>query len=100
MDNTSIFYQMIQNSTDFEAAHVPQCNILCFRFHPKERGLSLENLSKLQQKIRNQFLREGEGYITGTWIDGQYWLRVTIINPLTTAKEFQDLLKKIRKISE
>ena len=96
MENTSIFRRLIQESVDFEMAHEPQCNILCFRFNPNKNETQDENLSELQQKIRNQLLKEGEGYITGTWIDGNYWLRVTVINPLTSEKELRGLLEKIR----
>ena len=31
VDNTKLFYEMILASEDFEVAHTPQCNILCFR---------------------------------------------------------------------
>jgi glutamate/tyrosine decarboxylase-like PLP-dependent enzyme len=54
MENTLIFYRLSEESTDFEAAHEPQCNILCFRFNPNKKENKAENLSEIQQKIRQQ----------------------------------------------
>ncbi len=98
MENTKTLYRLITNSKDFEVAHEPQCNILCFRFIPTGIEHSEESLSQLQQNIRNQLLKDGEGYITGTRIEGRYWLRVTIINPLTNETHLSRLLDKIRGI--
>jgi len=99
MENTLTLYQMIKESSDFEAAHTPQCNILCFRFNPEGKEKDGSLLSEIQKKVRKALLNEGHGYITGTAIEGHYWLRVTVINPLTTQKEFGTLLEKIRQIA-
>jgi len=99
VDHTRMFYDMILASQDFEAAHDPQCNILCFRYVPKnQQKISSSDLSNLQQKIRQKLLKEGDGYITATKIEGEAWLRVTIINPLTTKTHLEALLAKIRTI--
>jgi L-2,4-diaminobutyrate decarboxylase len=100
VDNTRLFYEMILASEDFEVAHTPQCNILCFRYLPEtHKKMSAVELSNLQQKIRQKLLKEGDGYITATKIEGELWLRVTIINPLTTKTHLEALLAKIRTIS-
>jgi L-2,4-diaminobutyrate decarboxylase len=90
---------MILASNDFEAAHDPQCNILCFRYVPKSsQNISTGELSILQQKIRQKLLKDGNGYITATKIEGELWLRVTILNPLTTRAHLEGLMTKIRAL--
>jgi L-2,4-diaminobutyrate decarboxylase len=96
-ERTKRFHQMITDAPDFEAAHAPQCNILCFRYVPRGQEHGVEAMSALQQKIRARLLRDGKWYITGTRIDGTYWLRVTIINPLTGEKHLAGLLDAIRE---
>jgi len=99
MDTTLAFRDLIEQSPDFQAAHDPQCNILCFRYLPEEGVVDADALSQLNQSIRNRLVAEGNWYITGTRLDGQYWLRVTIINPLTGTTHLHGLLEAIRKLA-
>jgi L-2,4-diaminobutyrate decarboxylase len=100
LENTRLLYEKISKTNDFETAHEPQCNILCFRYLPTgHKNLSASDLSSLQQKIRQQLLHDGQGYITGTKLDGEYWLRVTVINPLTDESHLSALLEKIRALA-
>jgi L-2,4-diaminobutyrate decarboxylase len=100
MDNTKILYELLKSSDDFEPAHEPECNILCFQYKPAGIRTDVEKLSELQFKIRNQLLKEGEGYITGTRLGGRYYLRVTVINPLTLKEHFISLMDKIRGVAK
>ena len=97
MATTKKMFELIQNAPDFEVAHVPQCNILCFRHVPENSKLDSDGLSNLQQKIRTQLVNDGNWYITGTRLDGSYWLRITVINPLTTEDHLAGLLDAIRQ---
>lgn len=99
MESTKVFYDLLKASPDFEPAHVPECNILCFQFKPTSMGTDFEKLSELQFKIRKRLLRDGEGYITGTRLGGRYYLRVTVINPLTSKEHFVSLMDKIRDVA-
>jgi glutamate/tyrosine decarboxylase-like PLP-dependent enzyme len=48
MENTQTMHQLIAESGDFEAAHNPQCNILCFRYVPENgKRLTSSELSNL-----------------------------------------------------
>ena len=96
MQRTESFHRMILGAPDFEAAQIPQCNILCFRYLPSDKSLDSATLSALQQEIRSRLLREGKWYITGTKLDGEYWLRTTIINPMTEDSHLQGLMEAIR----
>lgn len=99
MSNTKALFEIIAGAADFETAHTPQCNILCFRYVPTGRSLDPMDLSNMQQRIRNRLVTEGNWYITGTRLDGAYWLRVTLINPLTATEHLNGLLDAIRTIA-
>jgi L-2,4-diaminobutyrate decarboxylase len=97
MSTSKIIFELIQYSPVFEVGLVPQWNILCFRHVPANSKLDSDGLSNLQQKIRTQIVNDGNWYITGTRLDGSYWLRITVINPLTTEDHLAGLLDAIRQ---
>ena len=51
---------------------------------------------RFQLELRRQVIESGRFYIVSTQIDGVGALRVTIINPLTTAEHLDELLETIR----
>lgn len=91
---TRNFHQLLEDSVDFEALHVPETNILCFRYLPG--GVAQDQLDQIQDEVRARLLRQGDFYLTGTLLRGKRCLRVSVMNPLTTAADFQALLENIR----
>jgi L-2,4-diaminobutyrate decarboxylase len=89
---TQEFHAILCATADFEAVHEPECNILCFRLKSAA--------SDRQKQIRHQIVRRGQFYITGTVLNGEYVLRVTVINPRTMARDFCALLDEIRSIDQ
>jgi L-2,4-diaminobutyrate decarboxylase len=57
-----------------------------------------EDINLLNAKIRHQLLEEGNFYIVQTQLNGQLYLRVTLMNPLTTRKDGEDLLQRVEAI--
>ncbi len=55
-------------------------------------------LGRFQLDLRRQVIESGRFYIVSTQIDGVGALRVTIINPLTTAEHLDELLETIREV--
>lgn len=93
-----VFYEKLVESSDFEPLHNPQCNIVAFQHIPKElRDAPQEKLNRFLLKLRHDLIRSGEFYIVQANIDGPQALRVTIINPLTTAEHLDGLLDAIRR---
>ncbi len=92
------FIETIKEDDDFEEAVDPDANIVCFRYNPKQRKLSLNQLNKLQNKIREQVLNEGNFYIVQAILDGITYLRMTIINPLTNKEDLLELVKLIKTV--
>jgi len=55
-------------------------------------------LGQFQMELRRRIVESGRFYIVSTKLDGVGALRVTIINPLTTAEHLDELLETIRQM--
>tara|TARA_R110002072_G_scaffold302710_2_gene487774 strand:- start:377702 stop:379225 length:1524 start_codon:yes stop_codon:yes gene_type:complete len=98
-DLGQVFYQKLLEASDFEPLHEPQCNIVAFQYVPDElRDVAPEQLNRFLLKLRHDLIRSGEFYIVQANIDGKQALRVTIMNPLTTAEHLDGLLDAIRRM--
>lgn len=86
------FATLIRSNNKLELAYEPQGNIVCFRFKAAEG-----DLSSLNGVIRNQLLQEGRFYIVQTILNGNLYLRVSLMNPLSTLNELQELLEAVEK---
>jgi L-2,4-diaminobutyrate decarboxylase len=92
------FYEKLRAEPDFLPLHEPQCNIVVFRHVPaKLRDAPADALGRYQLDLRRKLIESGQFYIVSTQIDGVGALRVTIINPLTTAGHLDELLNAIRE---
>jgi L-2,4-diaminobutyrate decarboxylase len=89
-DLTRRLYDCIRGRRGFECPHVPESNILCFRF---------EGDNDFQVKLRERLLEEGRFYITSTEIHGKRFLRLTVMSPETTEATIEELLDAIERIA-
>ncbi|MEP7064793.1 MAG: aminotransferase class V-fold PLP-dependent enzyme [Gemmatimonadota bacterium] len=89
-------HELIQAHTEFEAVHVPETNILCFRWTGNgtvdPRALDAINLG-----LRSRYNRAGHGWITTTVLGAQRVLRVTVMNPRTTREHLASLLEELAR---
>jgi L-2,4-diaminobutyrate decarboxylase len=97
-DITSELALMLGKDERFELAMEPESNIICFRYCP--RGVSDEATNRLNAAIRDRIIKEGSFYIVQAEIGGKIFLRLTIINPLTSMKELGKLIETIVNLSE
>jgi L-2,4-diaminobutyrate decarboxylase len=95
IDCAKQFAQAIRETADFETAVEPQCNIVCFRY----RKPGCQDLDNLQKIIRRKLLESEQFYIVQTRLKTGFYLRCTILNPLTTLQDLLDLLEAIRSIA-
>ncbi len=95
-DLAADFGNIIEKSVDFELGVIPNSNIVCFRYIPD--GADITDLNFFNKKIREHIKDDGEFYIVQTEIDGNTYLRTTLMNPFTTLDHLQKLLQKIREI--
>ena len=90
---------LIAARDDFDALHVPESNILCFRY-VGDRGRPVQDLDGLNLALRQAYNREGDGWITTTVLDGARVLRVAIMNPRTTVADLQRVLDGLASIAK
>ncbi len=93
------FAAAIRETPDFELAVEPEANIVCFRHIPRARAENPRALDRLQAEIRARLVASGAYYIVQTRLPRGLYLRVTIINPLTSADDLTNLLHEVRSIA-
>ncbi|WP_405221292.1 pyridoxal phosphate-dependent decarboxylase family protein [Dokdonia sp. Asnod1-B02] len=88
------FGALVEQQEDFEVALAPVSNIVCFRYKA-----SAGDINRINQNIRKALLEDGEFYIVGTSLRGEFYLRTTFMNPFTTTKHTERLLNVIREVA-
>lgn len=89
------FAGLIKAQDNMELALEPSSNIVCFRFVP-DSG----DINEINRRIAEELLKDGTYYSVSTLIRGEFYLRVTLMNPLTGREELNGFLQKLRKIAE
>jgi len=84
---------MVNSYPQLELAIEPESNIVCFRFAPE--GYNELILNNINSTIRGKIVKEGSYYIVQTEIGGKTWLRLTIINPVTSEDDLKLLILKV-----
>lgn len=87
------FAELIHQDDRFELAADPQSNIVCFRLRDQA------DPDKLNREMAQKLLEDGQYYIVNTVMDGSFWLRVTIQNPLTSDDDLEQLLNHILSLA-
>lgn len=95
-DLAKVFAERLQVHPEFETAHIPESNILCFRIFEKEKNQ--KQLNELNAKIRKQLTHEGKFYIVQTMIQETIYMRVSLMNSFTTIEILESLIEEILKI--
>jgi L-2,4-diaminobutyrate decarboxylase len=96
-DLASWFADFLSGENEFVLASTPESNIVCFRYIKPDADE--ESLNKLNSEIRDKIIREGSFYIVQTELDNKIWLRLTIINPVTSEQDLRELVLRIRIIA-
>jgi L-2,4-diaminobutyrate decarboxylase len=91
------FSELIKKRKIFELAVEPQSNIVCFRFIGNYK---INDLNELNAKIRQEILEKGEFYIVQTELNGQIFLRTTLMNTLTETRHLEELLDEIESLAK
>jgi L-2,4-diaminobutyrate decarboxylase len=89
------FAGIIETDNELELAMKPDSNIVCFRYTPL--GIEESSLNRMNASIRDMIIKEGSFYIVQAELGGKIWIRVTIINPVTSDDDLKDLLLLIKK---
>ena len=94
-DLAALFAGMIKSESWLHLAAEPDSNIVCFRY--ASEGADNEELNRINSVIRDRIMKDGSFYIVQTELDGKIWLRVTIINPVTSEDDLRNLILKIKE---
>jgi L-2,4-diaminobutyrate decarboxylase len=95
------FAELLRQRPAFELATEPESNIVCFRYVGVEQpgveqpGVEQPGLNARNQRIRAELLADGRFYIVQTTLRDQTYLRVSLMNPLTTEDDLIELLDTI-----
>ncbi len=87
------FATLIKARKNFELALEPESNIVCFRLKNES-----DSLNELNANIRKKLLEEGKFYIVQTTLGENLYLRVSLMNPLTTETDLTALLDEVEKL--
>lgn len=79
-------YEYLNNLPEFECALPPQSNIVCFRIRGDDA---------MQMRIRDTMIAEGSFYISSTLFHGKRYLRLALMNPLTSMNDIERLARRI-----
>ncbi|TKA09570.1 pyridoxal phosphate-dependent decarboxylase family protein [Actinacidiphila oryziradicis] len=93
---TEEIHRVLVEETDFETAHRPEANILCFRYRPN--GVGDKDVHRFQLAITDRIKRQGNFFISKVNIDGTAALRVVVMNHRITTEHFRMLLDEIRRV--
>ena len=89
---------IIKSEELFELAVLPESNIVCFRFAPT--GYNDQFTNKINAIVRDRIVKEGSYYIVQVELNNKIWLRLTIINPVTSEADLRNLICRIKHIIE
>ncbi|MBD3673020.1 MAG: aminotransferase class I/II-fold pyridoxal phosphate-dependent enzyme [Planctomycetaceae bacterium] len=93
-----VLYDKLKAAEDFQTLHEPECNIVAFRYRPEAiRNAPAEKIGELQLRLRRRLIESGKFYIVPTQFEGVAALRCTVMNPLTTPTQFDELMQTIRE---
>jgi L-2,4-diaminobutyrate decarboxylase len=91
-------HDTIRRRADFQALHLPESNIVCFRF-VGDGSLTDDQLDALNVALRERYNRDGDGWITTTVLGGRRVLRATVMNPRTTARDLARVLDRLSALA-
>jgi glutamate/tyrosine decarboxylase-like PLP-dependent enzyme len=95
-DSTLALHELIEARDDFVAMHVPETNILCFRW-VGDGSLDDHALDPINLDLRMRYNRAGHGWITTTVLGERRVLRVTVMNPRTTRAHLSAMLDELAR---
>ena len=88
-DKTARFFELIEAREGFECLCAPESNILCFRY-----GRDGDE----QVRLRQRLLAEGRFHLSSTEVDGERWLRMSVMAPATDESTIEALLDAIERL--
>ncbi len=92
---TQLFAASIAQDSDTQVAHEPAISTLVFRFH--NPGISREANNQCNRQIRKRLSRTGDAVVAGTTINGDQFLKFTLLDPDTPLTTLLDIHHQIKR---
>jgi glutamate/tyrosine decarboxylase-like PLP-dependent enzyme len=89
---TRYFYREIQNIKGIEAGPEPELSVMVFRYVPDQGDARTFN-----KKLINEIHRDGRVFLSSTHINGNFYLRLAVLNFRTHREEIDLILSVIRE---
>ncbi|RMZ60156.1 decarboxylase [Chryseobacterium nematophagum] len=86
---------MLENDPEFEILNRSDISALVFRY--SANPFKTFDLNRINTYIKSQLYKHGNALVAGTKVNGQFYLKFTILNPLTTIEDIQSTLTIIRQ---
>lgn len=80
---------------DFELLNHSDISALVFRYNPGK--LAPARPCGMNQYIKRQLFKQGEALVAGTKVNGEFYLKFTLLNPMTTTQHVQYILNLIKE---
>lgn len=87
--------QLLEQDPDIELLNHSDISTLVFRFRPGR--LAHFHCCEANQYIRKKMFKEGAALVAGTRVNGSFYLKCTLLNPLTTIRDFQQVIQIIKQ---
>ncbi|WP_426475146.1 pyridoxal phosphate-dependent decarboxylase family protein [Chryseobacterium balustinum] len=86
---------LLENDPHFELLNRSDISALVFRYSADP--FKTFDLSRINTYIKSQLYKNGNALVAGTKVNGQFYLKFTILNPLTTVEDIKSILITIKK---
>jgi glutamate/tyrosine decarboxylase-like PLP-dependent enzyme len=90
--------QRVRETNDLELHEPPGLSIVCFRCVPPGRVASdPAAVDALNRVVLEELQLGGGAFVSSTVLDGRFWLRACIVNPLASEADIETLLALVRE---
>ncbi|GAA5087596.1 aspartate aminotransferase family protein [Chryseobacterium ginsengisoli] len=86
---------LLENDPHFEVLNRSDISALVFRYSADP--FKTFDLNRINTFIKSQLYKHGNALVAGTKVNGQFYLKFTILNPLTTIEDIQTILNTIKQ---
>jgi len=94
IDTTAKVADIISRDKELELVSYSDISALVFRYFPA--SLDEADVTEVNLHIKKEMLKDGAALLAGTRINGAFYLKFTLLNPLTTTDDVAKLLSIIK----
>ena len=90
---------LLKNDKNFDVLAEGPLSVICFRYNPKEKNYSDDELNMINEKLLNSIEKDGRTFIAGTKINGKTSLRSCFVNHRAELRHVDYIFKVIKELS-